>query len=33
MERTLFHACFSEHDFREGLTAFTEKRKPRFEHR
>ena len=33
MERALFHACFSEHDFREGLAAFTEKRKPRFEHR
>jgi len=33
LERELFHACFSEHDFREGLAAFTEKRKPRFEHR
>lgn len=22
MERALFHACFSEHDFREGLAAF-----------
>ena len=33
LERELFHACFSEHDFREGLAAFTERRKPRFEHR
>ena len=33
MEREQFHECFSEHDFREGLVAFTEKRKARFEHR
>lgn len=33
MEREQFHKCFSEHDFREGLAAFTEKRKAKFEHR
>jgi enoyl-CoA hydratase len=33
MERENFHECFSEHDFREGLTAFTEKRKAKFLHR
>lgn len=33
MEREKFHECFSEHDFREGLTAFTEKRKAKFLHR
>lgn len=33
MEREQFHECFSEHDFREGLAAFTEKRNARFEHR
>lgn len=33
LERSLFHACFSEQDFREGLRAFIEKRAPRFGHR
>lgn len=33
MERKRFHECFSEHDFREGLAAFIEKRKANFLHR
>ena len=33
MEHALFHTCFSEHDFKEGLAAFLEKRKPNFLHR
>ncbi|MEX8520311.1 MAG: enoyl-CoA hydratase-related protein [Leptothrix sp. (in: b-proteobacteria)] len=32
-ERGRFHACFSEHDFKEGLAAFIERRKALFLHR
>ena len=33
IERTRFHLCFSEHDFREGVAAFVEKRPAKFTHR
>ncbi|MBI3103122.1 MAG: enoyl-CoA hydratase/isomerase family protein [Burkholderiales bacterium] len=32
-ERNRFHACFSEHDFREGLGAFMDRRSANFLHR
>ena len=32
-ERNRFHECFNEHDFREGLAAFIEKRPGHFLHR
>ncbi len=32
-ERRLFHAAFATEDQKEGMTAFTEKRKPAFRHR
>ncbi len=32
-ERRVFHAMFATHDQKEGMAAFTEKRKPKFEHR
>lgn len=32
-ERDRFHCCFAEHDFREGVRAFIEKRNARFLHR
>lgn len=32
-ERRLFHAVFATADQKEGMTAFTEKRKPEFTHR
>jgi enoyl-CoA hydratase len=32
-ERARFHECFSEHDFREGLAAFVDKRAAVFTHR
>jgi enoyl-CoA hydratase len=32
-ERGRFHRCFAEHDFREGMSAFIEKRSARFLHR
>ncbi|MVO85723.1 enoyl-CoA hydratase [Streptomyces sp. p1417] len=32
-ERRLFHAVFATEDQKEGMTAFTEKREPRFRHR
>lgn len=32
-ERDRFHCCFAEHDFREGVGAFIEKRSARFLHR
>ena len=32
-ERRTFHANFDLHDQEEGMSAFLEKRKPRFEHR
>lgn len=32
-ERDRFHKCFNEHDFREGLGAFIEKRAANFLHR
>lgn len=31
-ERDRFHECFNEHDFREGLGAFIEKRPAQFLH-
>jgi enoyl-CoA hydratase len=32
-ERRMFHALFATHDQKEGMAAFTEKRKPKFENR
>src|SRR3954462_4132495 len=32
-ERRVFHALFSTHDQKEGMTAFVEKRPPKFENR
>jgi len=32
-ERRLFHACFATYDQKEGMKAFIEKRKPKFEDR
>ncbi|HNC52009.1 MAG TPA: enoyl-CoA hydratase-related protein [Accumulibacter sp.] len=32
-ERDRFHRCFKEHDFREGVSAFMEKRNAHFLHR
>jgi enoyl-CoA hydratase len=32
-ERRVFHAMFATHDQKEGMAAFTEKRKAKFEHR
>lgn len=32
-ERERFHRCFTEHDFREGVSAFIEKRNAHFLHR
>lgn len=32
-ERDRFHCCFTEHDFREGVSAFIEKRSAHFLHR
>jgi enoyl-CoA hydratase len=32
-ERRAFHAMFATHDQKEGMAAFTEKRKAKFEHR
>ncbi|MBL4614351.1 MAG: enoyl-CoA hydratase [Magnetovibrio sp.] len=32
-ERRLFHACFATFDQKEGMAAFIEKRKPKFENR
>jgi len=32
-ERRLFHACFPTYDQKEGMAAFIEKRKPKFEKR
>jgi enoyl-CoA hydratase len=32
-ERRVFHALFATHDQKEGMAAFTEKRKPKFENR
>jgi enoyl-CoA hydratase len=32
-ERDRFHCCFTEHDFREGVSAFIEKRSAYFLHR
>jgi len=33
VERDRFHRCFTEHDFREGVRAFIEKRRANFLHR
>jgi enoyl-CoA hydratase len=32
-ERRVFHALFATHDQKEGMAAFVEKRKPKFENR
>jgi enoyl-CoA hydratase len=32
-ERRAFHALFATRDQKEGMAAFLEKRKPKFEHR
>jgi enoyl-CoA hydratase len=32
-ERRVFHGLFATHDQKEGMTAFVEKRKPKFENR
>ncbi|MGD2141160.1 MAG: enoyl-CoA hydratase [Burkholderiales bacterium] len=32
-ERRVFHSAFATHDQKEGMAAFTEKRKPEFRHR
>jgi len=32
-ERRVFHAMFATEDQKEGMAAFTEKRKPNFSHR
>jgi enoyl-CoA hydratase len=32
-ERRTFHALFATHDQKEGMAAFVEKRKPKFEDR
>lgn len=32
-EKALYYATFSTHDCKEGMSAFLEKRAPRFEHR
>ena len=32
-ERRLFHSVFATHDQKEGMAAFVEKRKPKFEHK
>ena len=32
MERDSFHRCFEEHDFKEGLDAFLNRREPQFLH-
>ncbi len=32
-ERRVFHSLFASHDQKEGMSAFVEKRAPRFEHR
>lgn len=32
-ERDRFYCCFTEHDFREGVSAFIEKRNAHFVHR
>jgi enoyl-CoA hydratase/carnithine racemase len=29
-ERRVFHSMFATHDQKEGMTAFTEKREPKF---
>ena len=32
-ERRVFHAMFATEDQKEGMAAFTEKRKPAFKHK